>query len=135
MSRTRFPRARIPKFLRAARRRATLRRAGTVAAHLATIVLLVSVPTAALADPGAPVHLAANSLPVVIANLQKWIMGILWSLAGLFAVIGAVYRMTAAGDTEQVSKGNAALKNAAFGAGLAVLAPVLLQIVKGIVGG
>jgi hypothetical protein len=133
MSRSRFPRART--IVRAALRRPTLRRSGTVAAHLATVVLLVSAPTAALADPGTPVHLAANSLPVVIANLQKWIMGILWSLAGLFAVIGAVYRTTAAGDTEQVTKGNAALKNAAVGAGLGVLAPVLLEIVKGIVGG
>lgn len=133
MFRTRLPRAHT--IVRAALRRPTLRRAGAIAAHLATVVLLISVPTAALADPGTPVYLAANSLPTVISNLQKWIMGILWSLAGLYAAIGALYRTTAAGDTEQVAKGNAAYKNAAIGVALGVLAPVLLQIVKGIVGG
>ena len=114
-------------------------RIGRIAAHTATVALMLSVPAAAYADTGehdvGTAILAANDLPTVIGNLQTWIMGILWSLAGLYALIGAVYRTTAAGDPEQVSKGNAAFRNAAIGAGLGVLAPVLLQIVKSIVGG
>jgi hypothetical protein len=132
MSRTRLPRALI--VLRAAVRRPTVRRAGIVAAHLATILLLISVPTAAFADPGTPVYLAANSLPTVIANLQKWIMGILAAVATLFLVLAGVYYATAGGDPAQVDKAKAALKNALVGYGLAVLAPVLLQVVIGIVG-
>jgi hypothetical protein len=135
MFRTRLPRARIPLFLHAALRRPTLRRAGIIAAHLATVVLLVSVPTAAFADPGTPIYLAANSLPQVITNIQTWIMGILAAVATLFLVLAGVYYATAGGDPAQVDKAKGALKNALVGYGLAVLAPVLLQVVKGIVGG
>jgi hypothetical protein len=133
MFRTRLPRAHT--VVRAALRRLTLRRVGIIAAHLATVVLLISVPTAAFADPGTPVYLAANSLPTVIANLQKWIMGILAAVATLFLVLAGVYYATAGGDPAQVDKAKAALKNALVGYGLAVLAPILLEVVKGIVGG
>ncbi len=133
MFRTRLPRTHT--IVRAALRRPTLRRAGIIAAHLATVALLISVPTAALADPGTPVYLAANSLPTVIANLQKWIMGLLAAVATLFLVLAGVYYATAGGDPAQVDKAKAALKNALVGYGLAVLAPILLEVVKGIVGG
>ena len=80
-------------------------------------------------------YLAANSLPVVIANLQTWVMGILAAVATLFLVLAGVYWATAGGDPAQVDKAKGALKNALIGYGLAVLAPVLLQVVQGIVGG
>ncbi len=104
------------------------------AAHTATVALIVSVPAAAFADTGAPV-VAANSLPQVIANLQAWLMGILAAVATLFLVLGGVCWATAGGDPAQVDKAKGALKNALVGYGLAVLAPVLLQVVQGIVGG
>jgi len=135
MFRTRFPHARTITALRATPRRPTRRRAGAIAAHLATVVLLVCVPTAAFADPGTPVYLAANSLPQVIANVQTTIMLLLGGIATLFLVLAGVYYATAGGDPAQVDKGKGALKNALVGYGLAVLAPVLLQLVKGIVGG
>ncbi|WP_238448120.1 pilin [Micromonospora sp. 4G55] len=80
-------------------------------------------------------YLAANSLPVVIGNLQTWLMGILAALATLFLVLAGVYWATAGGDPAQVDRAKGALKNALVGYGLAVLAPVLLQVVRGIVGG
>jgi hypothetical protein len=110
------------------------RRTGRVLAHTATVLLMLSVPAAAYAD-GGTVVLAANSLPQVIANLQAWIMGILAAVATLFLVLAGVYWATAGGDPAQVDKAKAALKNALIGYGLAVLAPILLQVVKGIVGG
>ncbi|GLI00652.1 pilin [Phytohabitans aurantiacus] len=134
MSRTRVPRALTFLFRRAARRRLTWARAGAIAVHLATIVLLVSVPAAAFADPGTPVNLAANSLPVVIDKLQDWIMGLLAAIATLFLVLAGVYWATAGGDPAQVDKAKGAGKNALIGYGLAVLAPVLLEVVQGIVG-
>jgi hypothetical protein len=111
------------------------RRAGTAAAQIAIVLLMVSVPTAAFADPGAGIYVAANSLPVVIANLRTWIMGLLAAIATLFLVLAGVYWATAGGDPAQVDKAKGALKNALVGYGLAVLAPILLQVVKGIVGG
>jgi CBS domain containing-hemolysin-like protein len=111
------------------------RRAGRVGAHLATVALMLSVPAAAYADTGQPVILAANSLPTVIANLQTWVMGILAAVATLFLVLAGVYWATAGGDPAQVDKAKGALKNALVGYGLAMLAPILLQVVKGIVGG
>ena len=96
---------------------------------------MLSVPAAAYADTGAPVFLAVNDLPTVVANLQAWIMGILAALATLFLVLAGVYWATAGGDPAQVDKAKSALKNALVGYGLAVLAPILLQVVRGIVGG
>jgi hypothetical protein len=111
------------------------RRAVRVGAHLATVALILSVPAAAYADTGEPVILAAKDLPGVIAALQTWVMGILAAVATLFLVLAGVYWATAGGDPAQVDKAKGALKNALVGYGLAVLAPVLLQVVKGIVGG
>lgn len=112
-----------------------LRRVVRVGAHLATVALILSVPAAAYADTGEPVILAAKDLPGVIAALQTWVMGILAAVATLFLVLAGVYWATAGGDPAQVDKAKGALKNALVGYGLAVLAPVLLQVVKGIVGG
>jgi succinate dehydrogenase hydrophobic anchor subunit len=107
---------------------------------VATIVVLLSVPTAAFADSTGPVYLAADvlaakTLPEVISGLQAWIMGILAAVATLFLVLAGVYYATAGGDPAQVDKAKGAFKNALIGYGLAVLAPVLLEVVKGIVGG
>ena len=115
-------------------RRRLWRRAG-LAAALGTVVLILSAPAAAFADTGDPVVLAANSLPVVIANLRAWIMGILAAIATLFLVLAGVYWATAGGDPAQIDKAKGALRSALIGYALAVLAPVLLQVVQGIVGG
>jgi len=106
-----------------------------IAAHIATVLLILSVPSAAFADAGDTVYLAAYDLHTVIGNLQTWVMGILAAIATLFLVLAGVYWATAGGDPAQVDKAKGALKNALMGYGLAVLAPVLLQAVKGIVGG
>ncbi|WBB78558.1 pilin [Micromonospora sp. WMMD882] len=102
---------------------------------VAAVGLPLTIPAAAHADPGGAVYLAANSLPVVIANLQAWLMGILAAIATLFLVLAGVYWATAGGDPSQVEKAKLALRNALIGYGLAVLAPILLQVVQGIVGG
>ncbi|MBM0258767.1 pilin [Micromonospora sp. 4G55] len=127
--------SRIPARIRTLTRHRIARRAGRVAALTGAVMLLLSVPAAAHADTGAPAHLAANSLPVVIANLQAWLMGILAAVATLFLVLAGVYWATAGGDPAQVERAKGALKNALVGYGLAVLAPILLQVVQGIVGG
>lgn len=114
----------------------TVRRAGRVLTPVAAAVAVVlCAPTVGWAGTGEPVVLAVNDLPTVVANLQTWVMGILAAVATLFLVLAGVYWATAGGDPAQVDKAKGALKNALVGYGLAVLAPVLLQVVKGIVGG
>ncbi|TQJ23735.1 hypothetical protein FBZ33_4047 [Micromonospora sp. A202] len=125
MSRTPQHTLRIPRLVRLALR---------AAVPLVGVGLSLAAPAAASADPGGAVYLAANSLPVVIANLQAWVMGILAAIATLFLVLAGVYWATAGGDPSQVEKGKLALRNALIGYGLAVLAPILLQVVQGIVG-
>ncbi|MFI7650332.1 pilin [Micromonospora sp. NPDC049460] len=109
-----------------------MRRTATVTA---AAVVLLSAPAAANADPGRPVVLAANDLFTVISNLQTWLMGILASVATLFLILAGVYWATAGGDPAQVERAKGALRNALVGYGLAVLAPILLQVVQSIVGG
>jgi type IV secretion system pilin len=112
----------------------TARRAVRHIAPPGAAALILLTPSAAHADPGT-VILAANTLPQVVANMQIWIMGILAAVATLFAVLAGVYWATAGGDPAQVDKAKGALRNALVGYGLAVLAPILLQVVQGIVGG
>ncbi|MET7951040.1 pilin [Micromonospora sp. NPDC005324] len=126
--------SRIPARLRALTRSRTARQVGRVAAVTGEVLLFLSVPAAAYADTGVEVVLAANDLPTVIANLQAWLIGILAAVATLFLVLAGVYWATAGGDPAQVDKAKSALKNALIGYGLAVLAPILLGVVKGIVG-
>ncbi len=117
------------------RLRGIARAAATYAVPAVTALAILAVPAAAWADPATPVYLAAKTLPEVISGLQTWVMGILAAVATLFLVLAGVYYATAGGDPAQVDKAKGALKNALVGYGLAVLAPVLLDIVKGIVGG
>ncbi|MEV4826851.1 pilin [Micromonospora sp. NPDC049257] len=125
--------SRTPHHIRATHRASRVALRAVV--PLAAVGLSLTIPAAAYADPGGAVHVAANSLPVVIANLQAWIMGILAAIATLFLVLAGVYWATAGGDPSQVEKAKLALRNALIGYGLAVLAPILLQIIQGIVGG
>ncbi|GAB3147231.1 hypothetical protein GCM10027290_30200 [Micromonospora sonneratiae] len=111
-----------------------VRRAARVCAAVGAGVFVLALPSAAQADPGEAAYLAANSLPVVIANLQNQIMLLLAGIATLFLVLAGVYWATAGGDPGQVDKAKGALRNALIGYSLAVLAPILLQLVQGIVG-
>ncbi|WTW98187.1 pilin [Streptomycetaceae bacterium NBC_01309] len=86
----------------------------------------------ALADPR--YAYAVNTIPVVIANTRNWIVGILAATATLFLTIGGLRYLLAGGDPGEVEKAKSALKAAAVGYMLAVLAPILLEILQGLVG-
>jgi Type IV secretion system pilin len=83
---------------------------------------------------GFPV-LAANSVGQVINNTTIWLVGILAGLATLFLTIGGVRYLMAGGDPAEVQKAKIALRSAAIGYGLAVLAPVIVTILKSLTGG
>jgi Type IV secretion system pilin len=79
--------------------------------------------------------LTADSIGTVISNTTVWIVGILAGLATLFLTIGGVRYLMAGGDPAEVEKAKTALRSAAIGYGLAVLAPVIVTVLKSLVGG
>ncbi len=94
-------------------------------------------PPAALAVRGlAAGHLlAAASIGQVINNTTVWIVGILAGLATLFLTIGGVRYLMAGGDPAEVEKAKTAFKSAGIGYALALLAPVVVTVLKSLVGG
>lgn len=96
---------------------------------VAAVVLAVVVASPAFADTGAP------TLTGVIDNLRNWLVGVLATVATLFLTIGGLRYLTAGGDPGQVEKAKTALKSAAIGYALAILAPLLVSILASIVGG
>ncbi|MFC7305102.1 pilin [Streptomyces monticola] len=87
---------------------------------------------ALLCDP--PSSWAVADIPTVITNLRNWVVGILAGLATLFLTFGGLRYLMAGGDPGEVEAAKRALKAAAIGYGLAVLAPVLVTVLQGIVG-
>jgi hypothetical protein len=90
---------------------------------------------ALLAVPLAAQPLAADSISQVINNTTLWIVGILAGLATLFLTLAGVRYLTANGDPAEVEKAKTALRSAAIGYGLAILAPVIVTVLKSLVGG
>jgi len=95
----------------------------------------VAVAAAVPAYAAEPQILAVNDLPTVIGNITAWVVGIAFGVATLFATIGFFLYLTAGGDPTSVEKAKSAFKNAGIGYAGALLAPILLAIVKGWIGG
>ncbi len=102
-----------------------------VTAIAAVAVLLGDGSAAQAAEPGAPSVLAAESIEAVVNNIRTWLLTILVAVATLFLTIGGLRLMWANGDPGEAEKGKAALKSAAIGYGLALLAPLIVTIVAG----
>ncbi|NJP30755.1 pilin [Micromonospora thermarum] len=83
----------------------------------------------------APQPMAANSINQVISNITGWIMGIIALVATMFLVIGGLRYMAAGGDPAQVEQAKGNFKSALIGYALAVLSPVVLQVLQDIIGG
>ncbi|MEV0623531.1 pilin [Nonomuraea sp. NPDC050404] len=77
---------------------------------------------------------APASLNGVIDNLRNVIVGLLVALATLFLTVGGVRYILAGGDPGEVESAKKTLRYAALGYGIAVLAPLLVSVLKGIVG-
>jgi Type IV secretion system pilin len=107
------------------------RRAGLLLTAAAA-VLAVSSPASAAARSG-PV-LAVKTLPEVISGLTGWVVGILAITATLFLTVGGLRYLIAGGDPGEVEKAKTALKSAAVGYALALLAPVIVDILKQVLG-
>lgn len=106
-----------------------------VRAAACTVLLLVdlALPGTAHATSNAEM-LAVNSVDQTITNITKWIVGILAGLATMFLTIGGLRYLMAGGELGEVEKAKGALKSAGIGYMLAVMAPVIVGILKGLVG-
>ena len=88
-----------------------------------------------LFDLGAQPLAAPKSIDQVITGITGWIMGILTVVATMFLVIGGLRYMAAGGDPAQMEQAKGSFKSALVGYALAVLAPVILRVLQGILGG
>ncbi|MFD8716924.1 pilin [Streptomyces sp. NPDC059629] len=104
-----------------------------VTAAVLLVVCFLGASTAQAADPGQVLALA-KSVNAVLINIRNWIMGVLAGLATVFLSLGGVRYVMAGGDPGEVEKAKTAFKSAGWGYGLAALAPLVVQILKGIVG-
>lgn len=112
----------------------TLRRIVRTLARLLLVAALGAGLLFFFASPAFAASSGAPSLNTVIDNLRTWLVGILAGVATLFLTVGGLRYLAAGGDPSQVEKAKVALKSAAVGYALAILAPLLVTIIASVVG-
>ncbi|WP_435107178.1 pilin [Nocardiopsis synnemataformans] len=75
-----------------------------------------------------------SDLDTVISNIRNWLVGLLVVLATLLLTVGGLRYLLAGGDPGEVNKAKDTLKYAAMGYLVAILAPILVEILRGFVG-
>ena len=105
-------------------------RARMLAVVTATTLYLMAVAAPAIAQQPE----LGPTLSDVIDGLRAWLVGLLAGLATLFLTIGGIRYLTAGGDPAQIERAKSALRSAALGYVLAILAPVLVGVLQSIVG-
>jgi|SRR5688500_9915304 len=114
------------------------RRFVRAAALATTFVLLAGPALAEEADKGGEggdKPAAPKDLAGVVESARLWVLGIMLALSTLFLILGAARYVIAGGDPGEVERAKHAIKSAMFGYALALLAPALLTVLRGIVGG
>ncbi|MGV9832925.1 pilin [Nocardia niigatensis] len=77
----------------------------------------------------------AGTFQEVLDNLRNWLIGILATIATVCLTIGGTRYLICSGDPGEVERAKAALKAACIGYALAMLAPLVVAVLKSIVGG
>jgi len=93
------------------------------------LVVMLANPAAAAVTVAPP-----QDVNAVLTNIRNWVMGILAALGTVFLTIAGLRYLISGGDPGEVGKAKEALKYAACGYGLAALAPLVVDILKSIVG-
>lgn len=101
------------------------------------VAVLAAVLTAAVPAHAETTHIVAlaGTLTDVLNNIRNWLMGILATIAIVFFTWGGVRYLAAGGDPGEVEKAKGAFRNAGIGFALAALAPLIVAVLQGIVGG
>ena len=97
-------------------------------AAVAATALVVTHGTAYAAEISA-VPLAAESIQQVAERIRTWLLAILVAVATLFLTVGGLRYLAANGDPGELEKAKLALRSAAIGYALALLAPLFVTIV------
>lgn len=92
----------------------------------AALVLLFLCPS--------PAYAASGDLNAVIDSIRNWIAGLLAALATLFLTIGGIRYLIAAGNPRALEEGKNAIKSALIGYALAALSPMLVDILRRVLG-
>jgi hypothetical protein len=82
----------------------------------------------------APAYAAGSDLTSVIDSIRIWVASLLVALATLFLTIGGIRYLTANGNPRSVEEGKAAIKSALIGYALAALSPMLLDVLRRVLG-
>lgn len=77
---------------------------------------------------------AAGDLNSVIDSIRAWVAGLLAGLATLFLTIGGVRYLAANGNPRAIEEGKSAIKSALIGYALAALSPMLVDILRRVLG-
>ena len=101
--------------------------------HLTRIGLAAALTAAVAILLAAPVY-AAGDLTLVIDSMRNWIAGLLAALATLFLTLGGLRYLTAGGNPRAVEQAKEAIRSALIGYGLAALAPLLVEVLRGALG-
>lgn len=102
---------------------------------IALVILALVLSASAACAETTQVLALAGSVDQVLTNIRNWVMGILAGLATVFLSIGGVRYVMGGGDPGEIEKAKTAFKAAGIGYGLAALAPLVVTVLQGIVGG
>jgi hypothetical protein len=97
-----------------------------------TVALLTAAP--AFAADAVLADAATDRLNTILNNATAWLVGILAAVATLFLTVGGVRYVMAGGDPGEIEKAKGSFKSAGLGYALAGLAPLVVAILKGILG-
>ncbi|BDT85624.1 pilin [Nocardia cyriacigeorgica] len=108
----------------------------TILAALCTAAVLpVLAAGSASATPPEPSVLAiASSLDQVLDNIRTWLIGILAALGTVCLTVAGARYLIGGGDPAETEKAKTAFRAACLGYALAMLAPVIVTVLKSIVG-
>ncbi|WP_280382728.1 pilin [Nocardia wallacei] len=102
----------------------------------AAVGTVVAVCAAAAPATAAPAVLAvAGSLAEVLNNLRNWLIGILATVATVYLTVGGARYLLSGGDAGEVERAKSCVRAALIGYSLAILAPVVVEVLKSLVGG
>ena len=103
-----------------------------IAAMATTMLAILAGASPAWAAPDPD---PTDRINTIIGNITAWVVGLLIGVATLFLTIGGLRYLAAGGDPTEIEKAKSAFKSALIGYALAILAPILLAVVQGWIGG
>jgi Type IV secretion system pilin len=77
---------------------------------------------------------AVGDINTLIDSIRNWVAGLLAGLATLFLTLGGLRYLTAGGNQRAVEEGKGAIKSALIGYALAALSPMLVDILRRVLG-